>query len=32
MKGGFGMDQMKIGFFLKELRQEKGMTQEQLAE
>ena len=32
MKGGFGMDQMKIGSFLKELRKEKGMTQEQLAE
>ena len=26
------MDQMKIGSFLKELRKEKGMTQEQLAE
>ena len=26
------MDQIKIGSFLKELRQEKGMTQEQLAE
>lgn len=26
------MDKMKIGSFLKELRQEKGMTQEQLAE
>ncbi len=32
MKGGFGMDQMKIGSFLKELRKEKGLTQEQLAE
>ena len=26
------MDQMKIGFFLKELRKEKGLTQEELAE
>ena len=26
------MDQKKIGSFLKELRKEKGMTQEQLAE
>ncbi len=26
------MDQKKIGFFLKELRKEKGLTQEQLAE
>ena len=26
------MNQIKIGSFLKELRQEKGMTQEQLAE
>lgn len=26
------MDQMKIGLFLKELRNEKGLTQEQLAE
>lgn len=26
------MDQMKIGSFLKELRKEKGITQEQLAE
>ena len=32
MKGEFDMDQMKIGSFLKELRKEKGMTQEQLAE
>ena len=32
MKGGLDMDQMKIGSFLKELRKEKGMTQEQLAE
>ncbi len=30
MKRGFGMDQMKIGSFLKELRKEKGLTQEQL--
>ena len=26
------MDQMKIGMFFKELRKEKGLTQEQLAE
>ena len=26
------MDQQKVGSFLKELRQEKGITQEQLAE
>lgn len=26
------MDQRKIGFFLKELRKEKNLTQEQLAE
>lgn len=32
MKGGFSMDQMKIGSFLKELRKEKGITQEQLSE
>lgn len=32
VKGGFGMDQIKIGSFLKELRKEKGITQEQLAE
>ena len=32
MKGGVGVNQMKISSFLKELRQEKGMTQEQLAE
>lgn len=32
MKGGFGMDQMKIGSFLKELRKENELTQEQLAE
>lgn len=31
-KGGAEMDQMKIGLFLKELRNEKGLTQEQLAE
>ena len=32
MKGGFGMNQMKIGSFLKELRRENKLTQEQLAE
>ena len=32
MNGGLGMNQRKIGSFLKELRQQKGMTQEQLAE
>ena len=32
MKGGLDVDQMKIGSFLKELRKEKGITQEQLAE
>lgn len=32
MKGGFNMDQIKIGSFLKELRLEKGLTQGQLAE
>ena len=32
MKGGFGMNQMKIGSFLKELRKENELTQEQLAE
>ena len=32
MKGGFGMDQMKIGSFLKKLRNEKELTQGQLAE
>ena len=32
MKGGIFMDQVKIGSFLKELRKEKGITQEQLAE
>ena len=31
-KGGKNMDQKKIGSFLKELRKEKGLTQEQLAE
>ena len=32
MKGGFYMNQMKIGSFLKELRKENELTQEQLAE
>ena len=32
MKGGKSMDQKKIGRFLKELRKEKDITQEQLAE
>ena len=32
MKGGNSMDQKKIGRFLKELRKEKNITQEQLAE
>ena len=32
MKGGLRMDQIKTGAFLKELRREKGITQEQLAE
>ena len=32
MKGGKNMNQMKIGSFLKELRNEKGLTQGQLAE
>ena len=32
IKGGFCMNQMKIGAFLKELRKEKELTQEQLAE
>ena len=32
MKGGTEMDQVKIGNFLKELRKEKDITQEQLAE
>ena len=32
MKGGFCMNQMKIGSFLKELRKENELTQEQLAE
>ena len=31
-KGGNSMDQKKIGSFLKELRKEKDITQEQLAE
>lgn len=31
-KGGIALDQKKIGSFLKELRKEKGITQEQLAE
>lgn len=31
-KGGSDMDQIKIGSFLKKLRNEKGLTQEQLAE
>ena len=32
MKGGNSMDQKKIGSFLKELRKEKNITQEQLTE
>ena len=32
MKGGNSMDQKKIGRFLKELRKEKDITHEQLAE
>ena len=32
MKGGAVMDQKKIGLFLKELRKEKGITQEAFAE
>ena len=32
MKGGTQMDQKRIGSFLKELRKEKNITQEQLAE
>jgi transcriptional regulator with XRE-family HTH domain len=32
MKGEVNMNQIKIGSFLKELRKEKGLTQEQLAE
>ena len=32
MKGGNSMDQKKIGRFLKELRKEKDITLEQLAE
>ena len=31
-KGGLHMDQIKVGAFLKDLRKEKGITQEQLAE
>jgi len=31
-KEEFDMNQVKIGLFLKELRNEKGLTQEQLAE
>ena len=31
-KGGFMMDQKKTGEFLKQLRKEKDLTQEQLAE
>jgi len=32
MKGGLRMDQTKVGAFLKDLRKEKELTQEQLAE
>ena len=32
MKGDVYMDQVKIGSFIKEIRKEKGLTQEQLAE
>ena len=32
VKGGGRMDQVKIGSFLRELRKEKALTQEQLAE
>ena len=32
MKGDVCMDQEKIGSFIKEIRIEKGLTQEQLAE
>ena len=32
VKGGSEMDQIKVGTFMKELRKEKGMTQEQAAE
>ena len=32
MKGGVEVDQVKIGNFLKKLRKEKGITQEQLAQ
>ena len=28
MKGGLGVDQMKTGSFIKELRKEKGITQD----
>ena len=31
-KEGFTLDQQKFGVFLRQLRREKGMTQEQLAE
>ena len=31
-KEGFPLDQQKFGVFLRQLRREKGMTQEQLAE
>ena len=32
MKGGPRMDQIKVGAFLKGLRKEKGITQEQFAD
>ena len=32
MKGGLRMDQIKVGAFLKGLRKEKGITQEQFAD
>lgn len=32
MKGGFKLNQIKIGKFIKDLRKEKGVTQEQFAE
>lgn len=32
LRGGGLLDQQKIGSFLKELRKEKGLTQEQFAE